>query len=242
MNPPDSPGSPAESETPRGTQSPAQIDPTPSESISTQSTTEVPQEFTVCEAILACEKDLKHWHDVLVKIRLASLLKYKNRAQFFEESKQSPCISNVEFKTGPDGEWALSYAHATEQFCVNDYANSEESDDEDARVAPRTTKVTLGWSADGGYHFKGSGKINLKIYTHNASGSLRVINAHYRMELSIDEQTNLMRRYAKNKNVPEWLGISTLLTLQEYKWGNLDLVRYLTQPQQTPRGSPVGSA
>lgn len=132
-------------------------------------------------------------------------------------------ITNLRFIPGNDDEWCLTYEHKTEKYNVNNYTNSEESEDEDAQDIKKETKVCVGFEKNS-YYLHGTSKRRFNIYRHNTTKQIKVKNTLYRMQLDQIEQRELMNKYVDNLDIPEWLAIKVLLHMQDEEWDDKHLI------------------
>ena len=70
-------------------------------------------------------------------------------------------------------------------------------------------------------------RLRFKIY-RKSSKILSIINKDYNIELDIMEQTALIERYSKNKNIPEWLALKVFLSIRENEWDDESVINYFS--------------
>lgn len=148
-------------------------------------------------------------------------------------------ISDIKISTDRNtNEWSISYTHTTDSYDPNFYQMTEEeiadvyeSSDEEYSAREQTehtaehltSHITFGKANK--YFIKGGIKLN--VY-RNAAGDLRIINPKYEFDLDPDEQRTLIRRYAKNADVPECMAVGILCYIADNKWDDESIVNNLS--------------
>jgi hypothetical protein len=136
-------------------------------------------------------------------------------------------VSNVKFEILSDNkslEWNISYTHYTDMYDENAYINSSDSEAE-TTPAQKTTYINFGKGKK--YYIRGNGNNRFKIYK-NSKNDLRIINTDYDIELDLEDQEELIKRYSENKHIPEWLAIKAFSYLSENTWSDEHIINYLS--------------
>lgn len=129
------------------------------------------------------------------------------------ESELKENISDIGLNAVSSSEWTITYKHKTDCYNENDYVNSSDSEIEECNPYSQTVGVSFGISDDK-YFIKRLTRLPARdIFTvyRGSDGLLRIINAEYELDIDMVEQKKLIRKYLKNKNIPEWLAL-TLFT------------------------------
>lgn len=156
---------------------------------------------------------------------------FLSRLNTISDGKLNQNISQIDIQMESANNWQISYVHKTSQYNATDYfvqdddvenTNEDDSDSSNTSVV-RETKISFGKLKK--YFVKGGIKLN--VY-RNTAGELRVANPKYEFELDLDEQRQLVERYADNIHMPEWLAIKVFLYLSDNKWGDEDFTAHLT--------------
>lgn len=117
--------------------------------------------------------------------------------------------------------WQISYLHSTDKYNFNNYAYNEDSENDESE-SHKDTRIVFGQNSK--HYIRGG--IKLTVY-RNTVGELRVINPDYEFDLDLEEQRQLVRSYASNSDLPEWLAISVFLYLYDNKWDDESLINHL---------------
>lgn len=137
-------------------------------------------------------------------------------------------ISNIEIVINAlENTWQLSYLHNTLNFNANDYANNEDSEDNENESKTLSTmkETRIIFGKLNKYFIKGGIKLN--VY-RNTAGELRVHNPDYEFDLDLEEQRILVREYSSNYNLPEWLAIKIMLYLSDNNWDDQSWINHLS--------------
>jgi hypothetical protein len=135
-------------------------------------------------------------------------------------------ISSIKFEMTDGDNWCISYVHETAEYSANNYKLVDEEESSNSSK-PLTSNMSFG--IENGQYFLSGNTIHnsFKIY-RNSSGLLRVINEDYSVELDIDEQIELITRYSKCIDIPEYPALRILLFMIENEWDDEDIYVYFT--------------
>lgn len=149
---------------------------------------------------------------------LRSALKKKKKELFLcnllgilgcTEAELKENISDIGLVAVNSSEWTITYKHKTDCYNENDYVNSSDSEIEDCSSYSQTVGVSFGIADK--YFIKRLSRLPARdIFTvyRGSDGLLRIINAEYELDIDMVEQKKLVRKYLKNKNIPEWLALT----------------------------------
>lgn len=145
-------------------------------------------------------------------------------SSFTNISFDGSSISNIDITVDTlEKTWCISYEHHTSRYDPSKYAYNDESADESDESVEKKTKIEFGKSRK---HFIKGGR-KLTVY-RNTSGVLRITNPEYEAEIDLEEQKELMGRYATNIHLPEWLAIKTLLYFSDNKWDDDSIIKHFS--------------
>jgi len=163
--------------------------------------------------IINLEKTLSQKRSQFFRLRLFKLVNFVGI---------SSIIGDIEFDI--DENWSITYTHYTDKYDENNYIYDSDSELEtDPR--PKTTKITFGNNE--GYFIQGNHGDRFIIY-RNSKNILRIVNADYTAEIGIADQTELVKNYSNNINIPEWLAIKLFLYMSENDWDDNNIKSYLS--------------
>jgi len=133
-------------------------------------------------------------------------------------------ITDVSISIDTDS-WVIGYTHTTEKYNENNYNCGDESETE-VESKPKTSKILFG--NDDRYFLSGQNTRvgRFKIYT-NSQKTLRVINSDYDIELDKDAQSDLIRQYSENKDIPEWAALKFFTYMCDNKWDSDSIIKHL---------------
>jgi hypothetical protein len=140
--------------------------------------------------------------------------------------KKSSNISDIDIDVDPVNlTWSIQYNHRSNNYSSNyyDYNNNDEYPDKKSEICKKNTKISFGKNKK--YFIKGG--IAYNIY-RNSSDELRIINKDYDLELDMKQQKNLIIRYSKNFDIPEYMALSVLLYISDNKWDDESIIHYLS--------------
>jgi hypothetical protein len=133
-----------------------------------------------------------------------------------------PTISDIVIDTTATT-WSITYEHTTDAFSPLNYLIEDEIDGPpDSKPAVNT--VVFGRN-DKKYFIKGC--IKFSIY-RNSRGDLRIINPEYEFDLDMEEQNDLINRYAAEQNIPESFALSVFKYISRNKWDDQSMITYLS--------------
>jgi hypothetical protein len=136
-------------------------------------------------------------------------------------------VTNIVINT-TDSEFLISYTHHTDMYDENNYVNDNDSHIE-TEIYKKTSCIELGKTnvlgKNSKYYIKGNKSARFKIY-RKTKNILSIINKDYDTELDIDEQTELIEKYSKNSNIPEWLALKVFLYIRENEWNDDNICNY----------------
>lgn len=158
-----------------------------------------------------------------INIKRQEFFKYRFKQLYPDYLNQN--VQNINIKT-KSGNWEIKYKHFTEKYTFNNYLLEDESDDPDDQPIQKTSHIKFGKN-NTEYYIKGS-IVDYKIY-RNSKGNLRVINTEYDFDLDLDEQKNLIVRYAINKDIPEAIALSIFIYMIDNQWDDQSMYIYLTE-------------
>ncbi len=141
-----------------------------------------------------------------------------------DDEIKSMGVSNIVINTDAKY-WSISYTHTTNQYSENNYLHEIDSEMEIIPY-PKITHIKYGFSANS-YFIQGLDRNRFTIYT-KGSNLVRIINKDYNIELDISDQLILMDDYSKNKDIPEWLIVLTVLQMNKHEWNGDDMCIYLS--------------
>ena len=133
-------------------------------------------------------------------------------------------IQHIQIHTN-EHEWCITYLHKTLHFNCNNYVNDDEKQ-LNIKDRERETLVKFGYKKKKHY-IHGFNKKQFRIYK-NSSGITRVINTYYNLELTFDEQHDLIEQYSQNINIPEWFALKMYLYFADNQWDNDAIKKFLT--------------
>jgi len=169
--------------------------------------------------INALELLLKEKKHELFSMRLYNLVG-KNKKELesagIKDIKITPDIDNP-------GEWTISYTHTIIDYDENDYIYSADSETE---TIPCNKTFNMIFGRGKKYYIKGNGS-KFKIYK-NSKNDLRIINTEYDIELDLEEQEQLIEKYSRNMNIPEWLAIKVFMYMIENDWNDANIIIYMS--------------
>ena len=165
------------------------------------------------------EKLLKEKKHNLFSMRLYNLVG-KTKLEL-----ESAGIKDIKITSDIDnpGEWTISYTHTIINYDENDYIYSADSETE---TIPYNKTFNMIFGKGKKYYIKGNGS-KFKIYK-NSKNDLRIINTEYDIELDLEEQEQLIEKYSRNMNIPEWLAIKVFMYMIENDWNDANIIIYMS--------------
>lgn len=152
------------------------------------------------------------------------LMRFLKIIKSSEEELLAGGVSNLEFHITPN-EWKISYDHETDNFNGNNYNYHSDSDDEEIKDRIKISNVEFGMARK--YYIKGTNirSTRFKIYK-NSKKELRIINADYDIELDLDDQYSLVKKYTNNYTIPEWVAIRFFLYMAKNDLESEDIINH----------------
>jgi hypothetical protein len=166
-------------------------------------------EYEIKKEIILLEEEITAKKNKLFLYRLSKLYKH------------SPNISGITIEVDPANvSWNIKYTHETNNYNHNYY---NVGDNLEMDSYKKHTKISIGKNKK--YFIKGG--ISYNIY-RNSNNELRIINKEYDLELDMSEQRNLIIRYSRNHDIPEYMALSILLYISDNKWDDESIIHYLS--------------
>jgi hypothetical protein len=165
------------------------------------------------------ERQLKEKKDALFNARLSTML---------HADQTNTTFKILEIKTSAvERTWSIRYTHYTPCFNWFNYNyiddDTEEKFYDDDKPIAKHSEIVFGKNKT--YFIHGGLKFN--VY-RNSNKELRIINVDYDIDLDIEQQSNLIKNYTQNANIPEWVALSILMYMIEHSWDDIDIIRYIS--------------
>lgn len=180
--------------------------------------TDIADDMEIKNKIITLDVERKRLFDILIHKRFNAFL------DITDNQLKNMNITDIKISSVEQNTWEIQYLHETKYYTENNYIYNTDSETEETPYVKKT-KITFGKTDR--YYLKGT-KCKFRIY-RNSQNKLRVINADYDLELDMEEQEELLKKYMENIHIPESTALLFFNAIAEHEWSDLDIVCYFSK-------------